>query len=232
MANSDVERMPAPAVGGLQKLLRFFGIGKRSWRNPKRCAAFTSAFVSLAAKMAKADGVAVAAEAETFERFLDVESSELENVRRLYQQAEQDTAGFEIFADRIATMLARDPDTKRRVLECLFYVACSDGILHPAEDQFLKDVARRFGYDDDTFHAIRATFVHDPSSPYAVLDIAPDASDRAIKARYKKLVTQNHPDRLIAAGAPAGVVKTATAKIAAINAAYEQIKVAREQGGS
>ncbi len=232
MANADVQPVPGVAPGLLQKLLRFFGFGKCSWGDPERCAAFTSAFVSLAAKMAKADGVASAAEAETFERFLDVEASELDNVRRLYRQAERDITGFEVYADRIATMLAQDSDTKRRVFECLFYVACSDGILHPAEDQFLHEVAVRFGYDEHTYLAIRATFVHDPDSPYAVLDIAPDASDRVIKARYRKLVAENHPDRLIAAGAPAGVIKAATAKVAAFNGAYEQIEAARRQSRS
>nr|MCH9764518.1 DnaJ family molecular chaperone [Alphaproteobacteria bacterium] len=196
---------------------------RRCWGNPHQCAHFTSAFVALAAKMAKADGVALAAEAETFEKFLDVSADELDNVRRLYAQAERDTAGFEAYADRIATMLESDPDTKRRVFECLFYVACSDGILHPAEDSFLHVVASRFGYDEHEFRAIRATFVHDPESPYAVLDIAPDATDRAIKVRYRKLVSDNHPDRLTAAGAPAAVIKAATVKVAAFNAAYDQI---------
>jgi len=224
-ANVQSTRERPPSV--LQSLLRFLGFRKGSWKNPERCAAFTSAFISLAAKMAKADGVAVAAEAETFERFLDVEPDELPSIRRLYAQAEQDTAGFETYADRIAEMLAKDPAAKRRVFECLFYVACSDGILHPAEDAFLHEVGERFGYDEHIFRAIRATFVHDPDSPYAVLDIAPDASNRAIKARYRKLVSENHPDRLIAAGAPAGVIKAATAKVAAYNAAYEQIETAR-----
>lgn len=229
MADAERQGPPGSLPGVLQRLLNLLGFGRRSWSNPERCAAFTSAFISLAAKMAKADGVAVAAEAETFERFLDVEAHELPNVRRLYAQAERDTAGFESYADRIAQMLAKDPATKRRVFECLFYVACSDGILHPAEDHFLREVAQRFGYDDQTFRAIRATFVHDPDSAYAVLDIAPDASDKAIKARHRKLVSENHPDRLIAAGAPAGVIKAATAKVAAYNAAYDQIETARRR---
>ncbi len=232
MAQTDVQQTPGVMPGFLQRLLSFFGFGKRSWRNSERCAAFTSAFISLAAKMAKADGVAVAAEAKTFERFLDVDAHELPNIRRLYAQAERDVSGFEAYADRIAQMLAKDPAMKRRVFECLFYVACSDGILHPAEDHFLHDVAGRFGYDEHTFRAIRATFVHDPDSPYAVLDIAPDASDKAIKARYRKLVSENHPDKLMASGAPAGVIKAATAKVAAYNAAYEQIEAARGQATS
>lgn len=227
MTNLELPLAPHSRPGFFTRILRFFGFGSRNWHSPERCAAFTSAFVALAAKMAKADGVAVAAEAETFEQLLDVEPETLPEVRRLYAQAKQDTAGYEIYADRVANMLANDPKAKRRVFESLFLVACSDGILHPAEDQFLQDVAHRFGYDGDTFQAIRATFVQSPDSPYAVLGVAPDASMRAIKARYRKLMAENHPDRLIAQGAPAAVVTTATAKAAAYNAAFDQIEAER-----
>lgn len=210
--------------GRLQRLLWPWATG---WRNPKTCSAFTTAFVSLAAKMAKADGVVVPEEAEAFEKFIDVGPEELDDVRHVYRQATQDTAGFESFADRIQTILANDKKMKRRVFECLFYVACSDGVLHPAEEEFLREVAQRFQYDDNTYREIRATFVHDPESPYVVLDLEPTASDRAVKARYRKLVSQNHPDRLIAAGAPNAVIKAANAKVAAYNAAYNQIQAER-----
>lgn len=219
--------------GLLWRLARFLGLTRlgfgrwRCWGNARQCAAFTSAFVALAAKMAKADGVAIATEASTFEKFLEVEPHELANVRRLYAQAQSDTAGFETYAERIAAMLADDPETKRRVFESLFYVACSDGILHPAEDKFLHVVADHFGYDAHTYRAIRATFVHDPDDPYTVLDMAPNSSDRAVKSRYRKLMFENHPDRLIAMGAPAAAIKAATAKAAAVNDAYNDIAAQR-----
>jgi DnaJ like chaperone protein len=108
------------------------------------------------------------------------------------------------------------------------YIACADGILHPAEDHFLKTVAARFGYSDTEFRTIRDQFVRDPDSPYAILDLMPDASEKEIKARYRRLVQETHPDRMMAEGAPPGVVKAATSKLAHINAAYEDI--ARERG--
>jgi len=61
-----------------------------------------------------------------------------------------------------------------------------------------------------------------------LLDLMPDATEKEIKARYRRLVQETHPDRLMAQGAPSGVVKTATSKLAHINAAYEEI--ARERG--
>ncbi|MDX2307768.1 MAG: DnaJ family molecular chaperone [Hyphomicrobium sp.] len=187
--------------------------------------AFTSAFTALAAKMAAADGVAVRVEAEAFEAFLEVEPAQCRDIRHVYEVAKEDVTGFEVYADRVATLLSDDPETKTRVLECLIYIACADGVLHPAEDGFLKKVACRFGFSDVDYQVLRARFVHDPDSPFTILGLPPDASPREVKAQWRRLVRDNHPDRLIAAGAPPAVVKAAGAKTAAINAAYKSIVV-------
>lgn len=173
--------------------------------------------------MAKADGVAVAVEKEAFEAFLEVEGAELANVRRLFDLAKEDTSGFESYAEHIADELHGDHELKGRVLECLIYIACSDGILHPAEDAFLHTVAARFGLSEDEWTQMRAQFVHDPSGPFAVLGLPPAASRAEVKARYRALVSETHPDRLAATGAPPAIVKAANAKLAAINAAYDAI---------
>ena len=66
--------------------------------------------IALAAKMAKADGVAVRIECQTFERFFEPTPEELPRIRNLYKLASQDTAGFELYAERIARMLKDEPD--------------------------------------------------------------------------------------------------------------------------
>ena len=45
-----------------------------------------------------------------------------------------------------------------------------------------------------------------------------------IRRRYRKLVADNHPDRLIARGLPAEFIAIATTRLAAINTAYEMIE--------
>ncbi len=62
-------------------------------------------------------------------------------------------------------------------------------------------------------------------------DFRQDATDAEIKARYRAVVAEIHPDRLMAAGAPAAVIKAATAKLAAINVAHEAILAERRGGG-
>jgi DnaJ like chaperone protein len=214
----------AGARAAVAELLGRLGLDKLFRATPPhQSAAFTSAFVALAAKMAKADGVAVLAEREAFERFLETPPEDVPRIRRLYDLAKQDTSGFEAYAERIARLLRDEPETTRCVLECLIYVACSDGILHPAEDEFLRTVAEKFGISSAEFRKMRAMFVRDSESPYEILGIAPDASDTEIKAHFRRLVTELHPDKLIAAGAQPPLIKAATAKLATINAAYEEI---------
>lgn len=190
--------------------------------------AFTIAVVSLCAKMAKADGVAVKVEADAFERHFDFPPEELDNVRRLFDLAKQDVAGFEAYAAKIAQILSGEPALLTDVLECLFHIATADGIFHVAEEAFLKVVAKEFGIDQNSYARIRALFVRDPSSPYEVLGALPSDSDENLKARHRRLVLENHPDRLASHGVPKQFIVLAEAKLATINAAWDAIREERQ----
>jgi DnaJ like chaperone protein len=204
------------------------GLDRLAERTPAhRTAAFTIAVTTLAAKMAKADGVALPVEAEAFEQLFEIPPAEEANVKRLYNLASEDVAGYEAYAGKIARMLKDEPELLRAVLECLFHIAAADGVLHPAEDRFLETVAERFGLSRLEFLAIRASFVHDPESPYAILGVAPDASEAEIKAHYRALVREYHPDRLAASGVPEEFRCAAHRRIAAINVAYETVMAQR-----
>jgi len=204
------------------------GLDRLAERTPAhRTAAFTIAVTTLAAKMAKADGVALPVEAVAFERVFEIPEAEEANVRRLYDLAKQDVAGYDAYAGKIARMLKDEPELLRAVLECLFHIAAADGVLHPAEDEFLAAVADRFGLSRLEYLTIRAGFVHDPGSPYAILGVAPDLSDGDLKAHYRALVRKHHPDQLAASGVPPEFRCAADRRLAAINAAYDAIVAQR-----
>ena len=191
--------------------------------------AFTIAVVALGAKMARADGIASEDEFKAFEEVFQVPEGERANVRRLFDLAKQDTAGYEAYADQLWRYFKDDRRLLQHVLEGLFHVATAEGVLHPEENAFLKDVATRFGFADSEFKYIRARFViGDDTSPYDVLRLTPDASDEEIKAQYRQLVLQNHPDKLIARGVPPEFIDMANRKLAAINEAYAQIAKERK----
>lgn len=191
--------------------------------------AFTIGVVALGAKMAKADGVVTKDEVAAFKQVFKVPPGEEGNVARVFDLAKKDTAGFEAYARQLAGLFKEDRELLQNVLEGLFHIASADGVLHPGEDAYLAEVADRFGFTPTEYKHVRARFLpEDKASPYDVLGISPDADDAAIKAHYRKLITENHPDRAVARGLPEEFITIATEKSASINEAYEEI--ARERG--
>lgn len=184
---------------------------------------FTIAVIALCAKMAKADGIVTPDEEEAFGRIFRVPPREEANVRRIFNLARQDIAGYEIYARQIASIFRGNPGVLEDVMDGLFEIAKADGVLHPGELQFLETVAEIFGFAPQVFRRIRATHFRDAADPYVILGVSWEASDDEIKRTYRMLVKENHPDSLLARGVPAEFEKIANDKLASINAAYEKI---------
>src|SRR6201995_3839236 len=189
---------------------------------------FTIAVIALAGKMAKADGVVSDAELAAFQRTFRVPPQEEANVRRIFNLARQDVAGFEVYAGQIARLFVGNPAVLEDILDGLFEIAKADGVLHPGESAFLEKVAEIFGFAPNEFRRIRAShFAPELTDPYVILGISYVASEDEIKHAYRRLVKENHPDSLIARGVPAEFIQLANDKLAAINAAYEKIQQER-----
>jgi DnaJ like chaperone protein len=190
---------------------------------------FTIAIIALAGKMARADGVVTEEEFEVFQRVFRVPSEEEGNVRRIFNLARQDVAGFEHYAGQIAQLFMGNPAMLEDILDGLFEIAKADGVLHPGEAQFLERVAEIFGFAPNEFRRIRAShFAPELTDPYVILGVSYAADEEELKQTYRRLVRENHPDSLMARGVPAEFIKLANDKLAAINTAYEKIKL--EQG--
>jgi DnaJ like chaperone protein len=189
---------------------------------------FSIAVVALAGKMAKADGIATEEEFEVFRQVFGVPPQEEANVRRIFDLARQDIAGFEYYASQISQIFRDNPAVLEDVLDTLFEIAKADGVLHPCEAKFLERVAEIFGFAPNEYRRIRAShFAPELTDPYVILGVSYVADDNEIRQTYRRLVRENHPDRLIGRGVPAEFIKLATDKLAAINAAYEKIQLER-----
>lgn len=196
---------------------------------PHHEVAFTIAVIALGAKMAKSDGVVTPEEVAAFKQVFKVPPGKAKSVARVFDLAKQDVAGYEAYADQLAGLFAGNRRLLQDVLEGLFHIASADGVIYPSEDDFLREVAHRFGFTESEYRFIRSRFVtHAERSPYDVLKMTPAASDAEIKAQYRRLVTANHPDKLMSRGVPKEFIEVANTKLAAINEAYDLI--ARERG--
>ena len=65
---------------------------------------------------------------------------------------------------------------------------------------------------------------------YTALGIDSSASDKELKHAYRKLMSEHHPDKLIAKGVPEAMVKLATEQSQEIQSAYEMVRKHRGIG--
>ena len=194
----------------------------------RRRVVFSVAMIALAAKMAKADGVVTRSEVDAFRDLFAVPEGEEANVRRLFDLAKQDVAGFETYARRIRDLYPDGAEILEDIIDGLFQIAKADGIVHERELGFLSRVAEIFGIEEAGFEQIAARHMQIAArDPYRVLGISRQASDAEVKRHYRALVAEHHPDRLIARGVPEEFVRIANDRLAAINEAYGH--VARER---
>lgn len=191
-------------------------------------AEFAMALIGLGAKMAKADGVVTRDEVRAFAQVFRAPPGFEDSLRRAFDLAKQTTLGFEGYARRLARRFRHHPAVLEDVLDGLFHIAKADGRVTRDEHEFLDQVAKLFGFSDREYDRIKVGHLGAPEDdPYVILGVERDADDEAIKRAYRKVAFQNHPDRLIARGAPAEMQRIAVEKMAVINAAYDAIIRAR-----
>lgn len=194
----------------------------RASPKPERSVGFTIAVIALGAKMAKADGQVTKDEVAAFRRVFMIPKGEEDSAARVFNLARQDVAGFDAYARKIRAMFGpNDRDVMIDLMEGLFHIALADGEFHPAEEDFLHEVARIFGLDERCFRSLRARYV--PDDPYAVLGVSPGAPLEEARQAWRKAVKTSHPDVMIARGVPPEAVKLAEDRMRAVNAAWEEI---------
>jgi DnaJ like chaperone protein len=128
---------------------------------------------------------------------------------------------------------------QRVLLEYLFHIAFADGELHAAERQSLEKIAGWLGITGPLFEQLLRMYhaqygfaagagggrggADHLADAYQALGISDSASDRELKRAYRKLMSEHHPDKLIAQGVPEDMLKVATEKSQEISAAYDLI---------
>lgn len=201
--------------------------------------------VSLLAKVAKSDGRVSELEARLITQVLDdlsqkvsgvsgvreylkeVYKSQKENVDNAYETARNYKRAFNLNYD---TCVAR--------LTFFLNLAYIDGEFNKSEQDVIRNIAYGFGIDKETldeiifkfdsFYGSRFGADHDEISQendaFEVLGLSKNASLDEIKARYKELVRQYHPDILMGRGESKEVIERSTKKLQEINEAYGRLK--------
>lgn len=215
----------AEAIAALAKGEPLSAVFEKLRARPDRTVGFAIAVIALGAKMAKADGTVTRDEVIAFREVFLIPPEEEANAARVFNLARQDVAGFDIYAQRIKAMFADEDTPLCDLLEGLFHIAMADGNYHPKEDAFLQEVAMIFGLSARQFRGVRSRFVDDATrDPYDILGVSPDAPLPEIRATWRKLVRETHPDQMMARGIPKEAIKLAERRLVAINRAWEEIQ--------
>ncbi|MEN0088060.1 MAG: molecular chaperone DjiA [Pseudomonadota bacterium] len=218
-----VRRTAGSAFAAVFEAVRTFFAGDAETRAQ---VAFSIAIIALSAKMAKADGVVSSAEVRAFQEIFTVPEAEFENVATVYNLAKQDVAGFDAYARQVRDLFSDEPVILNDVLDALFHIAGADGVVHEAELQMLQTIAGIFAVRDPDFRRLKSQYTEGgDADPYLVLGAARDWPPQQMRSHYRQLVRDNHPDRLLARGVPPEFLVLAQDRMAAINAAWDEIGI-------
>jgi DnaJ like chaperone protein len=191
---------------------------------------FVAAF-SMLAKLAKADGRITQVEIDTVNRFM-LQDLNLDPYSRIvatniFRAALESTNTFEEFAGQFYGQFHAQPEILRLMIDILLRVSVADGELNAHEERLILAAVRIFGVGDGAYTAMRSRYVQTADKYYAILGVSPRDTDEKIKSRYRKLVMEYHPDRVVSKGLPEEFTKFAQDKFREIQEAFDAIKKER-----
>ena len=227
------------------KGLRQVGMGLSPEQKRELEHRFINTLFPLLGHMAKADG-----------RISQEEIDHTENLMSKYGMTEEHRSQainlFKIGTESIFTpaSVVKDfysatqtfPDLRRVLLTYLIGIAMADGELHPKEAEALREIAAGLGFAGAAFDQLLAMLRaqdqfrghtappsgSELSTAYAALGVAKTATDAEVKKAYRKLMSENHPDKLMGQGVPDDMVKMATERAQEVQRAYDLVRKSRK----
>jgi DnaJ like chaperone protein len=195
--------------------------------------------------LCKVDSVVTRDEINAVERIFDMlrlNGDQRRQAKAAFGRGKQPDFDLDAAVDRFARISRRRGPLVQLFLQLQVMAVAADGKVDPAEHEMLVRIARRLGlheFDVAQLEALLRAGTAGPSArgtppprdrltdAYAALGVSPDATPAEIKRAYRKLISQNHPDKLAAKGLPESMRAVAEERSREINAAYDLIKSAR-----
>lgn len=200
--------------------------------------AFLESTFSVMGAVCKADGVVSEDEIRVVERLfaqLRLSAEGREDARKAFNRGK--SPGFNLDAEvvRFAALCRGQTPLLNMFLQMQLAAVAADGEVHAEEHALLVRIARGLGLTEADVQRMEAALrgggrgpsQDDLAAAYATLGVKVDASDSDIRQAYRRLMSENHPDKLAAKGLPESMRPMAEEKTRNITAAYDRIKTAR-----
>ena len=208
-------------------------------------AAFFTATFSVMGYIAKADGRVTPDEirlAQAVMERLGLDAEMRASAKKLFNEGKAGDFPIDEVMDQFRREVHRRTTLIQMFLEIQLQAAYADGVMHPAEKEALVGICRHLGIApsqlDRLEEMLRAGFGragYDATAArtslddaYHLLGVDESVSDSELKKSYRRLMSQHHPDKLVAKGLPEQMIKDATEKTQQIKAAYELIRKSRD----
>jgi len=195
--------------------------------------------------LCKADKVVTPDEINAVEqifRMLHLQGEQRQQAKAAFNQGKQADFDLDAAVDRFARISRGRLPLIQLFLQLQTMAVAADGKIDPAEHAMLVRIARRLGLSEHDVAQLEALLRAGTAGPsargaepsrdrladaYTAIGVSPDASDQDVKRAYRKLISQNHPDKLAARGLPESMRAVAEERSRELNAAYDLIKSAR-----
>jgi DnaJ like chaperone protein len=179
-------------------------------------------------EVARADSGVVQSEIrvvrEFFQHTLGFDEAGMEAVRGALKDAlassEQD---MEHLVKRARTELK--PSLRVDVVRALYDMGMADADLSTRERDLLKHVTQNFNLSDEQLQQITTQYFGGAEAHYAALGLTESATDDELKSAFRKLASENHPDRVATLGAKEA--EAATERFRQVKDAYEALRKIR-----
>ncbi len=196
--------------------------------------------------LCKTDGVVTREEIAAAERIFDMlrlGDAQRRDAKAAFNRGKQPDFDLDAAVDAFARMSRGQGPLIQLFLQLQMMAVAADGKVDPAEHDMLVRIARRLGLGEQDVARLEALLRAASAGPgaapgappsatrlddaYAALGVSRQASDAEVKRAYRKLISENHPDKLAARGLPESMRPVAEERSREINAAYDLIKEAR-----
>jgi DnaJ like chaperone protein len=201
---------------------------------------FLSSTFAVMGCVCKADGHVSEDELEASRQLWDklrLTEPQRAQARADFNRGKSDDFDLDAELAKVRLMASRQPALRQLFLQVQLTAVAADGVLHPAEREMIMRVVRGLGCSEAEIAQVEAILrggAHTAASQgpsledsYQVLGVSPDASDAEVKKAYRRLMSENHPDKLASKGLPESMREVAKERTAEIGNAYEQIQKAR-----